>query len=98
MDRTEKDPPALKPVFAGRRAPEPHGKAISDAEGSKHTGPGVGHQCRIVMLESVAANEDKQKHGAGYTQTPDCGMCHVTSVCHSSNHELLLTCSIHCIH
>ncbi len=60
---TKEDPPSLKPVFARGRAPQPHGKAVTDAERGKNTSPGVRHQRRVIVLQTITAGKDEQQQG-----------------------------------
>jgi len=71
---TEKYPPALEPVFTRRGAAQPHGKAVSDAEGGKDTGAGIRHQCGIVVFQGIAADENQKQQQAGNYDTPESGM------------------------
>src|SRR6476646_1653645 len=68
--RPKEYPPAPKPILACGRPPQPHGKAISNAKGGKHTSPGIRYKRRIVMLERAAADEDGNQQRTGYTQAP----------------------------
>jgi len=76
---TKKYPPSLKPVFARRRAPEPHGKTVADPEGGEHTSSGIGHERRIIVLQPITAGKDEDQKRAGHYQSPDGGVGYVTA-------------------
>jgi hypothetical protein len=45
----KEDPPSLKPILARRRTPEPHGKAITNAERCKDARTGIRYKRGIVV-------------------------------------------------
>ena len=88
---TKEDPPALKPVFARRRAPEPHGKTVADPEGGEHTGSGIGHERRIIVLQAITAGKDEDQKRAGHYQSPDGCVGYVTAAGCGLDQVLLLS-------
>src|SRR5215471_10275102 len=77
--------PAAPPVPASRRPLEPHGVAVTQAEGGEEAGEGVANQGGVDVAQVARAEEDGHSKKAGRDQAPANGFALFAH--HTSSHS-----------